>query len=322
MRDRHDPLPRRRPGRAPARRAAAHGADGGGGPRAGHRRGGHAPVRHVGGPADRLAPALPRPDRRAAVRGPPGADLRDPRARGAGRPRQGDPRDQRHAGAPAAAAGAVGQLALLARGPDRAAVQPHADLPRLPARWDPARATTTSRTGRAGSSSWWSCKVDRRLHLPLVRRPAPPQVRHGRDPGDGLPDPARAHARPGRAGAGDGQGAGRALRLGPAALALPLRDARREQVAGRPPRPGGRAGGPARARARAHASSWRAGWSTACAGTPRTWARPSELAAIDDLLDNGNGARRQIVVFEANHDLREVVGEIVAATDPSHAAAD
>jgi carboxylate-amine ligase len=47
-----------------------------------------------------------------------------------------------------------------------------------------------------------------------------------------------------------------------------------------------------------------------------------ELAAIDDLLDNGNGARRQIVVFEANHDLREVVGEIVAATDPSHAAAD
>ncbi len=47
-----------------------------------------------------------------------------------------------------------------------------------------------------------------------------------------------------------------------------------------------------------------------------------ELAAIDDLLDHGNGARRQIVVFEANHDLREVVGEIVAASDPSHAAAD
>lgn len=43
----------------------------------------------------------------------------------------------------------------------------------------------------------------------------------------------------------------------------------------------------------------------------------NELAAIDDLLDNGNGASRQIVVFEANHDLREVVGEIVAKTDPS-----
>jgi carboxylate-amine ligase len=43
----------------------------------------------------------------------------------------------------------------------------------------------------------------------------------------------------------------------------------------------------------------------------------NELAAIDDLLDHGNGASRQIVVFEANHDLREVVGEIVAKTDPS-----
>ena len=43
----------------------------------------------------------------------------------------------------------------------------------------------------------------------------------------------------------------------------------------------------------------------------------NELAAIDDLLDHGNGASRQIVVYEANHDLREVVGEIVAKTDPS-----
>ena len=45
----------------------------------------------------------------------------------------------------------------------------------------------------------------------------------------------------------------------------------------------------------------------------------SELAAIDDLLDNGNGGSRQIVVFEANHDLKEVVGEIVGATVPSPA---
>jgi len=35
---------------------------------------------------------------------------------------------------------------------------------------------------------------------------------------------------------------------------------------------------------------------------------------IDDLLERGNGAQRQVVVYEANHDLREVVGEIVAAT--------
>jgi len=40
----------------------------------------------------------------------------------------------------------------------------------------------------------------------------------------------------------------------------------------------------------------------------------AELAGIDDLLERGNGAHRQLVVYEANHDLREVVAEIVAAT--------
>jgi carboxylate-amine ligase len=40
----------------------------------------------------------------------------------------------------------------------------------------------------------------------------------------------------------------------------------------------------------------------------------TELAAIDDLLQRGNGATRQIVVYEANHDLREVVSEIVDKT--------
>jgi carboxylate-amine ligase len=40
----------------------------------------------------------------------------------------------------------------------------------------------------------------------------------------------------------------------------------------------------------------------------------AELEAIDDLLERGNGAARQVVVYEANHDLHEVVAEIVAAT--------
>src|SRR6478672_10687211 len=40
----------------------------------------------------------------------------------------------------------------------------------------------------------------------------------------------------------------------------------------------------------------------------------AELEAIDDLLRRGNGAQRQVVVYEANHDLREVMAEIVAAT--------
>ncbi|MBV9797577.1 MAG: YbdK family carboxylate-amine ligase [Solirubrobacterales bacterium] len=39
-----------------------------------------------------------------------------------------------------------------------------------------------------------------------------------------------------------------------------------------------------------------------------------ELEAVEDLLESGNGAARQVVVYEANHDLREVMGEIVAAT--------
>jgi glutamate---cysteine ligase / carboxylate-amine ligase len=40
----------------------------------------------------------------------------------------------------------------------------------------------------------------------------------------------------------------------------------------------------------------------------------SELDAVEDLLARGNGAARQVVVYEANHDLHEVMAEIVAAT--------
>jgi carboxylate-amine ligase len=40
----------------------------------------------------------------------------------------------------------------------------------------------------------------------------------------------------------------------------------------------------------------------------------NELAGVEDLLENGNGAARQVVVYEANHDLREVVAEIADAT--------
>jgi glutamate---cysteine ligase / carboxylate-amine ligase len=42
----------------------------------------------------------------------------------------------------------------------------------------------------------------------------------------------------------------------------------------------------------------------------------SELDAVEDLLARGNGAARQAVVYEANHDFREVMAEIVAATAP------
>jgi carboxylate-amine ligase len=40
----------------------------------------------------------------------------------------------------------------------------------------------------------------------------------------------------------------------------------------------------------------------------------AELDAVEDLVERDNGAARQVVVYGANHDLREVMAEIVAAT--------
>jgi len=39
-----------------------------------------------------------------------------------------------------------------------------------------------------------------------------------------------------------------------------------------------------------------------------------DLDAVQDIIDRGNGGARQLVVFEANHDLREVMAEIVEKT--------
>jgi carboxylate-amine ligase len=44
-----------------------------------------------------------------------------------------------------------------------------------------------------------------------------------------------------------------------------------------------------------------------------------DFECLEDLLENGNGASRQAVVYAANHDLREVVREIVDATMPEGA---
>ena len=54
----------------------------------------HPPVRALGGPADLGPPALPRPDRHAALRRAPGGHLRPARPRRDRRRRQGDPRRQ------------------------------------------------------------------------------------------------------------------------------------------------------------------------------------------------------------------------------------
>jgi carboxylate-amine ligase len=39
-----------------------------------------------------------------------------------------------------------------------------------------------------------------------------------------------------------------------------------------------------------------------------------DLICVEDLLDAGNGGSRQLIVYEANHDLREVMAEIVEKT--------
>ena len=42
-----------------------------------------------------------------------------------------------------------------------------------------------------------------------------------------------------------------------------------------------------------------------------------QLGGVREVLRAGNGALRQLMVFEANHDMRELVGEIVARTAPA-----
>jgi glutamate---cysteine ligase / carboxylate-amine ligase len=46
-----------------------------------------------------------------------------------------------------------------------------------------------------------------------------------------------------------------------------------------------------------------------------------DFDALEDILDNGTGAARQHKVYDANHDLREVVREVVDATSPEPAEA-
>jgi glutamate---cysteine ligase / carboxylate-amine ligase len=47
----------------------------------------------------------------------------------------------------------------------------------------------------------------------------------------------------------------------------------------------------------------------------------AEFEGLRDIIDRGNGAARQQVVYEANRDLNEVVREIVEATSPGGGSA-
>ena len=105
-----------------------------------------------------------------------------------------------------------------------------------------------------------------------------------------------------------------ALRRGQAAVGLPVADARREQVARRAPRPRRRDRRPAVQRARSATKALTRRLLERLTPHAQDLGSDDALDGIRDLLERGNGATRQIVVYEANHDLNEVMAEIVAAT--------
>ena len=92
----------------------------------------------------------------------------------------------------AAAARALGQLAVLARRADRPRVEPADGLRRVPA-LGPAAALPRLRRLRRGRRPARADRLHRRLHAHLVGHPAAPAARHDRDP-----DLRRGHARRGR----------------------------------------------------------------------------------------------------------------------------
>ena len=217
--------------------------------RAGDRLGRHAPVRAVGGPADRRAPALPRPDRGAALRRAPGDHLRACTCTSG----VDDPDKAIHV-ANGMRVHVPMLLALSANSPFWRAdatglrLDAHADLPRLPARRHPARLRGLGRLRAADRRSWSSRGViEDYTYLWYDVRPHPNfgtvEIR--------VMD-AQTRVEHTLALAALIQAMVKELaehfEAGKQLVALPVRDARREQVARRAPRARRRAGRPARAR--------------------------------------------------------------------------
>ena len=153
------------------------------------------------------------------------------------------------------------------------------------------------------------------LHVALVRRAPAPEVRHRRGPRVRLADARGAHARAGRARAGHGQGALRALRRGRQLGVYPWQMLDENKwLAARHGLDGELVDLPSSERVATKALARRL--LDRLREHAQDLGSAGELEAIDDLLQRGNGAQRQMVVYEANHDLREVMAEIVASTAP------
>ena len=222
-------------------------------------------------------PALPRADRRAALRRAPGDHLRAARPRRARRRRQGDPRRQRDARARADPVRAGRQLAVLAR----------RRLPASPPRGcrssAPSRASASRRSTRAGttSSAGSSFMVDAGVidDYTCLWYDVRPHPNFGTVEIRAMD--AQTHVEHTLALAALIQAMVKELSehydAGKQLARLPVRDARREQVARRPPRAGGRARRPPERATACPPRSSRGASTTGCASTRRTSDRPTEL---------------------------------------------
>ena len=181
----------------------------------------------------------------------------------------------------------------------------------------PAAALSRLRGLRRGRRAARAHRLHRRLHAHLVGHPAAPAARHDRDPDLRRRHPGRGRRRDHRVLPGARQAALRALRRRRGDPHLPPHPDDREQVARRPLRARG-AGDGSRHRAAQPDPDRPARAANACARSSRTHASSAPSAssrASAELLARGNSADRQLRIFNANRDIREVVEEIAIATE-------
>ena len=175
------------------------------------------------------------------------------------------------------------------------------------------------RTGRTSSERigfMVDVEDDRGLHLPLVRRPPAPELRHGRDPRRWT----RRRASSTRSALAaliqamvkelaEHFEAGKQL----ADYPYEMLDENR-WIAARHGLDGEMVDLPSYERVPTKALAKRL--HDRLAEHAQDLGSAAELEGIEDLLERGNGAHRQQVVYEANHDLHEVVREIAEASVP------
>ena len=213
---------------------------------------------------------LPLPVRVDARAGAPRADVRAARACRGARRRERDAGREPPALAPAAAAGAVGELALLAGPRDGPRLGAHSPVPGLPSRGDTARVCRLRRL-RLNDRSAAALRSVSRADIPVVGRAAAAAIRddrgadHGRAEHRGRLDGAdRARAEP------DPAGGDRGLWRGPGDR--PARGDRREPFPRGARRRGGEPDRRSLGAARAGARRARAACSRCAPRTPKTSA--------------------------------------------------